>query len=214
LHNFGAALFRFLLIAYPMCPRKYLSLRDLQVSVREVSAPWRAANMPVETQEQSITATENAPQIESDESKSKRGGKRPGAGRKPNLAKRLLKGFSREAIAEAVATIDVGAVITSLLKSKREKTKLETLVFVRDTIIGRPAQNVSLSGGLVHAHTVWRPLSALNDEEIALLDKLTKKLSAPASDASPDAHQNQIESKPAIEAEAMASEARVRCSAQ
>lgn len=54
------------------------------------------------------------------ESKSKRGGRRPGAGRKPNLA-RLLKGFSREAIAEAVANVDVGAVVTSLLKSKREK---------------------------------------------------------------------------------------------
>jgi hypothetical protein len=117
----------------------------------------------------------------------------------------LLKGFSREAIAEGAARVDVGAIIARLLKSKREKTVLETLAFVRDTTMGRPAQNVSLSGGLVHAHTVWRPLSALNDEEIALLDKLTKKLSAPApvsnpaSNTSPDAHQNQIESNRAIE---------------
>jgi hypothetical protein len=66
----------------------------------------------------------------------------------------LPKGFSRDTIAEAVATIDVGAVVTSLLKSKREKTLLETLIFVRDTVIGRPAQNVSLSGGLLHAHTL------------------------------------------------------------
>ena len=41
-----------------------------------------------------------------------RGGKRPGAGRKPNLAKRLLKGFTRDTIARAAADIDVGAVIT------------------------------------------------------------------------------------------------------
>jgi len=52
--------------------------------------------------------------------KTQHGGKRPGAGRKPNLAKRLLKGFSREAIAEAVANIDCGAVVVGLLKSKRE----------------------------------------------------------------------------------------------
>lgn len=153
-------------------------------------------------------APEIATQCESEQSKpSKRGGKRPGAGRKPNLAKRLLKGFSRDAIAEAIANVDCGAVIASLLKSKRERTKLETLVFLRDTFWGRPAQNVQLSGGVLHAHTVWRPLSALNDEEIALLDKLTKKLSAPVSNASPDAPYNQIESKPAIEAEVVESEA-------
>lgn len=87
-------------------------------------------------------------------------------------------------------------VVTSLLKSKREKTRLETLIFVRDTLIGRPAQNVQVSGGMLHAHTVWRPLADLTDEEMAQLDKLTKKLTAP----SPNAAQNQIESKPASRA--------------
>ena len=103
------------------------------------------------------TEAQNTPEtpLQADSAESmpkKRGGKRPGAGRKPNLAKRLLKGFSREAIAEAIADVDVGMVITSLLKSKRERTKLETLIFVRDTLIGRPAQNVQLSGGVLHAH--------------------------------------------------------------
>ena len=79
------------------------------------------------------------PQADSDESKSKRGGRRPRAGRKPNLAKRLLKGFTRDVIALAVQEVDVGAVIVGLLKSKRERTRLETLVFVRDTLHGRPA---------------------------------------------------------------------------
>jgi hypothetical protein len=82
--------------------------------------------MQTETQTQPIAAPEIPPASESVESKpSKRGGKRAGAGRKPNLAKRLLKGFSREAIAEAVANVDCGAVIAGLLKSKREKTRLE-----------------------------------------------------------------------------------------
>jgi hypothetical protein len=162
--------------------------------------------MHTEQQTEQIIAVPEMPHAsESGESKeSKRGGKRPGAGRKPDLTKMLLKGFSREAFAEGAARVDVGSIIARLLKSKREKTKLETLTFLRDTMIGRPSQNVSLYGGLVHAHTVWRSLSALNDEEIALLDKLTKKLSAPSSDASPDAHQNQIESKTSLEAEMMA----------
>lgn len=143
---------------------------------------------------------------QSEESKqSRRGGKRPGAGRKPNLAKRLLKGFSRDAIAAAMADVDVGAVLQSLLKSKRERTKLEALIFVRDTLIGRPAQNVQLSGGVLHAHTVWRPLADLSDDEVRLLDTITKKLQAPVSNALPDGLHNQIESKPAIEAEAVSS---------
>jgi hypothetical protein len=69
----------------------------------------------------------------------------------------LLKGFTRDVIALAVQEIDVGAVIVGLLKSKRERTRLKTLVFVRDTLHGRPAQNVQLSGSMLHAHTVFRP---------------------------------------------------------
>jgi hypothetical protein len=49
-------------------------------------------------QTEAVAVPENGVPVHSNEStKSKRGGKRPGAGRKPNLARRLLKGFSREA---------------------------------------------------------------------------------------------------------------------
>jgi len=74
---------------------------------------------------------------------------RPGAGRKPNLAKRLLKGFTRDTIALAVEDLDVNTVIIGLLKSKSDRTRLETLAFLRDTLHGRPAQSVSFSGGLI-----------------------------------------------------------------
>jgi hypothetical protein len=134
---------------------------------------------------------ENGVPAHSNESTKKRGGKRPGAGRKPNLARRLLKGFSREAIHEAASNIDVGMVISSLLKSKREKTRLETLVFVRDTVLGRPAQNLNVSGGMLHAHIVWRPLATLSNDEIEQLDAISKKLNGP---------HNQIESTTTIEA--------------
>jgi hypothetical protein len=142
---------------------------------------------------------ENPVARQSDESKPGRGGKRPGAGRKPNLANRLLKGFTRDAIALAVEDLDVKTVIIGLLKSKSDRTRLETLAFLRDTLHGRPAQSVSFSGGLIHAHTNWRPLENLTDEEFLLLDSITKKLnpSADLSDASQDGSQNQIESKPA-----------------
>jgi hypothetical protein len=157
--------------------------------------------------EQTVSAPEIAPDSLTGESKrSNRGGRRPGAGRKPNLAKRLLKGLSHGAIAEAVATVDCGAVIVGLLKSKREKMRLETLAFIRDTLVGRPAQNVNLSGGVMHAHTVWRPLSSLTDDEIALLDAITKKLGTPVSNALPDAPQNQIGIKKSIEAKEVTSE--------
>ena len=51
-------------------------------------------------------------------------------------------------------------------------------------------------------------MSHLTDEEVDLLDKLTKKLTTPVSNALPDAPQNQMESKPAIEAEVVESEAK------
>ena len=151
---------------------------------------------------------ESTAQADSTAIKKQHGGKRPGAGRRPNLAKQLLKGFSRDAIAEAMAPIDVGMVIAGLLKSKSDRTKLETLIFVRDTLIGRPAQNVTVAGGLVHAHA-WRPLATLSDDEVALLDRITAKLTAPKPvlDVAQDAPHNQVNSTVAIEAEVMESEA-------
>jgi hypothetical protein len=63
---------------------------------------------------------------------------------------------------------------------------------------GRPKQAVEVAGGIIHAHTVYRDplLAALSPEELKALDGLTRKLALPARDGP----QNQIESKPAIEA--------------
>jgi len=63
--------------------------------------------------------------------------KRPGAGRKPNLAKRLLKGITRDTVLQAVENVDVQAVILGLLRSKRELTRLETLHFIFDSHPGQ-----------------------------------------------------------------------------
>lgn len=55
---------------------------------------------------------------------------------------------------------------------------------------GRPAQNVNVSGGVLHAHA-WRPLATLTDEEVEQLAAIRKRLSGPEED----------ESQPPIEAE-------------
>ena len=93
-----------------------LRLRKLSVLL---SLCRRTAVMQAEEQIHATTTPAIAPQADSDESKSKRGGKRPGAGRKPNLAKRLLRGFTRDAIAAAIQDIDVGAVLVGRTKTAR-----------------------------------------------------------------------------------------------
>jgi len=104
-------------------------------------------------------------QADSKESKSNRGGRRPGAGRKPNPTK-LLRGVSRETLAVAVANIDIATVLAGLLRSNREIIRLQVLKFVYDRMLGKPKQDVSVSGGLVHAHTRDPFLASLPKEAL------------------------------------------------
>jgi len=46
---------------------------------------------------------------------------------------------------------------------------------------GKPAQNVKLTGGVLHAHA-WRPLACLSDEEMNQLAAITRRLGAPGED--------------------------------
>ncbi len=166
--------------------------------------------MQIEEQKQEPVAPQITAQADSDESKPKRGGKRPGAGRKPNLTKVLLKGVSRNTILAAVENIDVGAVIIGLLKSKREQTRIEALHFIFDRVMGKPKQDLSVSGGLVHTHVRDPFLAALPKEALEALarsyDDVLAKYAKPVLDVSQDDPQNQIESTPAIEAEVVASD--------
>src|SRR5260370_33043410 len=100
-----------------MFPCNLLSIWSLLALSVLVSACGRAAKMHAEEQTQPLTAAESTAQADSGESKPARGGKRPGAGRKPNLAKVRLKGGSRTKIPDAVDNGDVGAIIIGLLQS-------------------------------------------------------------------------------------------------
>src|SRR5499425_3537189 len=103
---------------------------------------------------------------QSEQSKPKRGGKRPGAGRKPNYAKRLLSGVKPLTAAEALEGIDVKAVVHDLLKHGSRAVKLQTLTVLWDRIYGRPKQDVAVSGGLAHVHTRDPLLVALPKEAL------------------------------------------------
>ena len=170
-------------------------LLRLSVSVSEREG-W--PGMQVEEQNQPVTMSEMSeivPHADSDESKPKRGGKRRGAGRKPNLAKALLKGVSRTTILAAVENVDVGSIITGLLHSKREQTRLEALHFVFDRVVGKPKQDVSVSGGLVHAHTRDPLLASLPKEALEALARSYDEVLAKHALAAPqDGPHNQTKS--------------------
>jgi len=130
-----------------------------------------------------------------------RGGKRPGAGRKPNYLKRL--GIKAVTAAEILAHVDEVELWLGLLQDKNYK--LQALQYLTDRRDGKAKQAVQVSGALLHAHTPYRDpkLAKLSQEELTALDALTRKLALP----SPDASQNQTESNTAIEAVEMESEA-------
>ena len=161
--------------------------------------------MQTEQQIQSAATPAIAPQADSKESKRARGGKRPGAGRKPNIAKRLLSGVKPITAAEALDGIDVREIVHDLLKNGNRNVKLQTLTVLWDRIFGKPKQDVSVSGGLVHAHTRDPFLASLPKEALEALarsyDEVLAKYATPVLDVAQDGPHNQIESKPAIEAE-------------
>jgi hypothetical protein len=69
----------------------------------------------------------------------------------------------------------------------------------------KPKQDVNVAGGIVHAHVRDRFLAALPKEALEALarsyDEVLAKYAIPVLNGSQDGPQNQIESKPAIEAE-------------
>lgn len=161
--------------------------------------------MQIEEQNQVAVVPEAPPQPESTKSKYTHGGKRPGAGRKPNLAKVLLKGVSRNTILAAVENVDVGSIIVGLLHSKREQTRIETLHFIFDRVMGKPKQDIGIAGGIVHTHVRDPLLASLPKEALEELasayDKVLSRHSQPVLDVAQNGPQNQVNSSTAIEAE-------------
>jgi hypothetical protein len=167
--------------------------------------------MQIEEQSPPVTTQAKPPQTDSTDSKGKRGGRRPGAGRKPNLAKRLLSGVKPLTAAEALEGIDVRVIVHDLLKNGSRPVKLQTLTVLWDRIYGKPKQEMSVSGGLLHAHTRDPRLTELSTEALEELarkyDEVLAKHALPTLDVASDGPQNQIESNKALEAIDVESEA-------
>ena len=164
-----------------------------------------------EGQKQDSAMPELTPQGDSTPIKKQHGGKRPGAGRKPNLTKILLNGVSRQTILAACENVDVGEVIIGLLRSKREQSRIEALHFIFDRVMGKPKQDVSLSGGIVHTHIRDPFLASLPKEALEELlhanNEILAKYSMPVLDVGQDGPHNQVNSTVAIEVAEVASEA-------
>jgi hypothetical protein len=176
--------------------------------------------MQDEGQNQIIEMPKTGPQTDSDKSKAKhakRGGKRPGAGRKPNAANIVLKGTTRATLLGALENVDpqlVAVRITKLLNSKREVIWLQTLNFIYDRILGKPKQDVNVSGAFLHAEIRDPVLMGWPREALAKLANRYDEVFLETArefglNVAQDGPQNQIESKPAIEAEKPAIEAEV-----
>jgi hypothetical protein len=58
-----------------------------------------------------VECPREAPKAEQAKSKQGRGGKRPGSGRKPNLAKRLLSGVKPTTAADILSKLDTEAIV-------------------------------------------------------------------------------------------------------
>ena len=109
--------------------------------------------------------------FESKPIKGRRGGARPGAGRKPNPLK-LMNKPSKEIARTIYEESNPRAIFARLLRSRSDDVVLRTVCFLHEQAFGKAKQAIDVSGGIVHAHTVYRDprLAALSPEELQALD--------------------------------------------
>ena len=94
-----------------------------------------------------------------------------------------------------------------LLKNGSRQLKWQVLTALWERVYGKPKQDVSVSGGIVHAHTRDPFLASLPNEALEALARTYDELLAKhMQNASQDGSQNQVNSCTAIEAEVVASE--------
>jgi hypothetical protein len=140
--------------------------------------------------------------------KKQHGGRRSGAGRKPNLAKLVLAGAKSKTAADILATIDTQKLVNDLLKNGSRQLKWQVLTALWERVYGKPKQDVSVSGGIVHAHTRDPFLASLPKEALEALARTYDELLAKhVQNGSQDGPHNQVNSSLAIVAEVVESDA-------
>ena len=85
--------------------------------------------------------------------------------------------------------VHVRAVVDDLLKNGSRLVKLQTLTVLWDRIYGKPKQDVTVAGGIVHAHTRDPFLASLPKEALEMLarsyDEVVAKYALPAPQDGP-----------------------------
>lgn len=80
------------------------------------------------------------------------GGKRPGAGRRPRDVERWIaaRGLKPATAAEILERADERRIWYRLLHSEDEGIVLRTITYLTDRRDGRPAQQINVTGGVMH----------------------------------------------------------------
>src|SRR6516165_1244518 len=90
-----------------------------------------------------------------------RGGKRPGAGRKPSTIKGIARKLPGETAELLLFEIKAQSKWVALANSKDERIALETLKYLTDRAYGKARQSIEATAtsnvGLVLMHSVPRP---------------------------------------------------------
>jgi hypothetical protein len=125
--------------------------------------------------------------------KGKPGGKRPGAGRKPDYVKRL--GITPVNAAQIMARYDEHEAWGWFLKHPSASIRLQAWQYLTDRRDGKPKQAVDVSGTLNHAAVPYRDprLAGLTNDELAALEALTRKLLPTAADVPGNQPQSSVE---------------------
>ena len=90
-----------------------------------------------------------------------KGGKRPGAARKPSTIKGISKRLPRESAELILAEIKANSMWLRLADSKDERIRLETLKYLTDRAFGKARQSIEATSvgnlGVVLMRSVPRP---------------------------------------------------------
>lgn len=78
--------------------------------------------------------------------KQSKGGKRPGAGRKPSTISGIVKKLPKDTASLILSTINANQKWVSLANSKDEKIVLDTLKYLTDRAYGKPKQSIEHGG--------------------------------------------------------------------
>jgi hypothetical protein len=105
------------------------------------------------------------------------GGFRKGAGRKPDLLKRMVASLKPATAAELLASVDAEKVIKDIFSKGSLALRQKALTDLLDRVYGKPTESVQIHGHLAH----WTPglLAHLSDAEVAVLSKLTRPPALP-----------------------------------